>query len=79
MPQSRGHLTLGERVEGGQVVEPRRGRHFRLGPLVSMRGLTIPTRVTDRKALTGVAIAGVPWLNSARHGLRRCRHSPLAN
>jgi hypothetical protein len=44
MPQSRGHLTPGERVEGGQVVEPRRGRHFRLGhdySSVSMTGEVI--------------------------------------
>jgi hypothetical protein len=44
MPQSRGHLTPGERVEGGQLVEPRRGRHFRLGhdySSVSMTGEVI--------------------------------------
>ena len=54
LPQSRGHLTLGERVEGGQVVEPRRGRHFGLGhdcSLVLMRGLTIPPRMTDARRL----------------------------
>jgi hypothetical protein len=44
MPQSRGHLTPGERVEGGQVVEARRGRHFRFGhnySSVSMTGEVI--------------------------------------
>ena len=54
MPQSRGHLTPVERAQGGQVVEPRRGRHFRLGhdySLVLMRGLTIPSRMTDARRL----------------------------
>ena len=69
-PQSCGHLTPGERVEGGQVVEQRRGRHFRLGHgylLVSMRGLTTPLQHDSRKALT----ASRP--SQASHGLiRQC-------
>jgi len=44
MPHSRGHLTPGQRAQDGQLVEPRRGRHFRLGhdySSVSMTGEVI--------------------------------------
>jgi hypothetical protein len=67
MPQSRGHLTPGERVQGGQVVEPRRGRHFRLGhdySLVLMRGLATPgARMTYADA-DGTRPHDISWLTS---------------
>src|SRR6476659_6879328 len=76
MPQSRGHLTPVERAQGGQVVEPRRGRHFRLGhdySLVLMRGLATPgARMTYADA-DGTWPHDISWLTSITPPGRRCR------